>query len=68
MESVLRQIQANIESVDKQFRATHEGLPVHVIVADFAEYGPGVELAEEALHCYAEAVCSGGPFEWRLST
>jgi hypothetical protein len=67
MQSVLRQIQASIEAADKQFRATHEGLPINVIVADFAEFGPGVELTREALHSYAEAVSSGEPFEWHLS-
>ncbi len=38
-----------------------------VIVADFAEFGPGVELTAEALHSYAEAVSSGEPFGWHLS-
>lgn len=68
IESVLRQIQLRIAAADKQFRETHEGLPVDVIVADFTEFGPGVELTEGALHSYAEAVSSGEPFEWRLST
>lgn len=67
IESVLRQTQANIEAADEQFRATHGGLPIDVIVADFAEFGPGVELTEEALHSYAAAVSSGEPFEWHLS-
>lgn len=67
MQSVLRQIQANIEATDRQFRATHQGLPVDVIVADFAEFGPKVELSEEAQHSYAEAVSSGESFEWHLS-
>lgn len=67
MKSVLRQIQANIEAADNQFRATHEGLPVDVIVADFTEFGPGVELTEEALRSYAAAVSSGERFEWHLS-
>jgi hypothetical protein len=67
MESILRQVQANIEAADKQFRATHEGLPVDVIVADFAEFGPDVELTEEALNTYAAAVSSGEPFAWHLS-
>jgi len=67
MQAVLRQMQANIEAADRQFRATHQGLPIDVIVADFAEFGPDVELTQEALHSYAEAVSSGEPFEWHLS-
>jgi hypothetical protein len=67
MKSLMREIHANIEAADKQFRATHEGLPIAVIVADFAEFGPGVELNEDVLHSYAGAVSSGEPFEWHLS-
>lgn len=58
---------ANIAAQDEAFRATHTGYPVEVIMADFAELGPSLELPEETLRAYAEAVSAGEPFEWVLT-
>ncbi len=63
---LMRDVQANIAAADIRFRETHAGLPVDVIVADFREHGPSLELSEETLHAYALAVSTGEPFEWRL--
>ena len=57
----------SIEAADVQFRETHAGLPVDVIIADFPDFGPKVNLSTDGLTAYAHAVSSGEPFAWRLS-
>jgi len=63
-ERLLNEVAKSIEAADARFRETHAGLPEDVIVADFATHGPEVELSDEALHAYADAVSTGAPFEW----
>lgn len=64
---LLAEVTESIEAADKQFRETHAGLPVDVIIADFATHGPKVDLPDAKLEEYAEAVSSGAPFEWVIS-
>lgn len=39
---LLAEATESIEAADEQFRITHAGLPVDVIIADFATHGPKV--------------------------
>lgn len=64
---LLAEVAESIEAADKQFRETHAGLPIDVIVADFATHGPKVHLPEAKLQEYAEAVSTGEPFRWVIS-
>ena len=66
-EKLLAEVAQSIQLADERFRETHAGLPVDVIVADFATHGPKVDLPEATLHEYAEAVSTGAPFKWVLS-
>lgn len=63
---LLEEAAAKISEQDHRFRATHKGLPVEVVMADFADLGPALELPEETLRAYATAVSNGDPFEWVL--
>jgi hypothetical protein len=67
MRRVYEEAAAKIAAQDEAFRATHTGYPVEVIMSDFAELGPSLELPEETLRAYAEAVSSGEPFKWVLT-
>lgn len=58
---------ASIDSADNRFRKTHAGLPVDVIVADFATHGPKVDISEAKLQEYAAAVSTGASFDWVVS-
>lgn len=67
MRRMYEEAAANLAAQDEAFRATHTGYPVEVIMADFAELGPSVELPESKLREYAEAVSAGEPFKWVLT-
>ncbi|MBN8425640.1 hypothetical protein JF531_14050 [Microbacterium esteraromaticum] len=67
MDALFAGVAANIAAADEQFRRTHAGLPVDVVIADFATHGPALELTPTQLQDYAEAVSGDKPFEFRLS-
>jgi hypothetical protein len=67
MRKLFAEVSKNIEAADAEFRRTHTGLPVDVVVADFATHGPALDLPEVQLHAYATAASQGEPFEFRLT-
>lgn len=66
MRDLMQRVKVELDAADKQFRASHTGMPVDVVIEDFAEFGPNLDLPDETLRAYAEAVSSGQPFEWEL--
>lgn len=67
MKALYAQARANLDAADAEFRRTHAGLPLDVVIADFASHGPPLQLTEQQLHDYAAAVSNGEPFEFRLT-
>ncbi|WP_157560117.1 hypothetical protein [Microbacterium sp. H83] len=61
-DDILDEATRNVRAADKRFRASCVGAPVEAIVYEFGISGPLVDLDDDDLRAYAEAVSTGRPF------
>ncbi|MFB4353210.1 hypothetical protein RAC69_08685 [Microbacterium sp. LS_15] len=66
-DDILAKAARNVEAADRRFRASREGMPVDTVVYELGIFGPLVDLDDDNLRAYAEAVSAGRPYPLYIS-
>lgn len=65
LKKLFESVAQTVDDADRAFRATHEGFPFDVVLADASDALP-LQLPASTLEAYARAVADGQPFEFIL--